>query len=73
MDKNKLLLPDGTSAAKNIHKVQKNLFIVQAELAGSKMSITEEKVKEVETIVDECERNEFRHAPACLPPVEVRE
>lgn len=44
-----------------IHDIQKNLFIIQAELAGSKMSITEEKVKELEEITDSMEKE--------LPPI----
>jgi len=39
-----------------LHSVQKNLFIIQAELAGSEMSITEEKVKELEKIIDQIEK-----------------
>ena len=35
-----------------VHDIQKNLFIVQAELAGASMSIDEEKVKELEMIID---------------------
>ena len=46
---------------KIIHNIQKNLFIVQAELAGSKMSITEEKVKDIEMLVDNIEKE--------LPPI----
>lgn len=40
---------------KIIHNIQKNLFIVQAELAGAMESITEKKVKILENIVDEIE------------------
>ena len=39
-----------------IHKIQKNLFIVQAELAGATESITEDKVKEIERIIDDIEK-----------------
>src|SRR3989344_3950891 len=46
-----------------IHDVQKNLFIVQAELAGASMSIDEEKVKEIETIIDSIEKE--------LPPIKT--
>ena len=59
--KEKLILSDGTSFSKMIHEVQKNLFIVQAEIAGSPMSITDEKVKEIEVIIDWIERE--------LPPI----
>jgi cob(I)alamin adenosyltransferase len=40
---------------------QQNLFIVQAEVAGSAISITAEKVKEIENIVDGIEK--------ILPPI----
>lgn len=46
-----------------IHDVQKNLFIVQAELAGASMSIDEGKVKEIETIIDNIEKK--------LPPIKT--
>ena len=46
-----------------IHDIQKNLFIVQAELAGASMSIDEEKVKELEMIVDFVEKE--------LPPIKT--
>ena len=55
-EKEKLILPDGTMASKEIHNIQNNLFIVQAELAGSKMSMTQEKVEEVEIIIDYIEK-----------------
>jgi cob(I)alamin adenosyltransferase len=55
-EKEKLMLVDGTSFAKMVHEVQKNLFIIQAEVAGSKMSITEDKIKEIEMIIDSIER-----------------
>lgn len=38
-----------------VHVIQKNLFIVQAELGGSDMTIGEEKVKDVERIIDAIE------------------
>lgn len=44
-----------------LHSVQKNLFIIQAEIAGSEMSITDLKVKEVESIIVEVEKE--------LPPI----
>ena len=46
---------------KIIHEVQKSLFIIQAELAGSKIFITEEKIKELEDIINAIEKE--------LPPV----
>src|SRR3989338_3152210 len=51
------------SFAEIILEVQQNLFIVQAEVAGSEMSITEEKIKKVEYIVDEIEK--------VLPPIKT--
>jgi len=44
-----------------ILEVQQNLFIVQAEVAGSDLHITDEKIKRVEKIVDEIEK--------VLPPI----
>lgn len=59
--KEKFLLPNGESVAKVVHGVQENLFIIQAELAGASMSISDEKIKELEKIVDEIEKE--------LPPI----
>ena len=44
-----------------ILEVQQNLFIVQAEVAGSTLNITEDKVAGIEKIVDEIEK--------ILPPI----
>lgn len=44
-----------------ILEVQQNLFIVQAEVAGSTLFISEEKIKKIEEIVDEIEKT--------LPPI----
>lgn len=44
-----------------ILEVQQNLFIVQAEVAGSTLSIAQEKINKVENIVDEIEK--------VLPPI----
>ena len=60
-EKENLILADGTHFSKMIHEVQKNLFIIQAEVAGSSMSITLEKIKEIEEIIDWVERE--------LPPI----
>src|SRR3989338_6097841 len=46
-----------------VHKIQQNLFIVQAELAGAPKTITKEKVKEVEKLVDAVEKE--------LPPIKT--
>lgn len=56
-----LVLPGSIRALYFIHQVQKNLFIVQAELAGSEISIKEEKVKEIEFVIDAIEKE--------LPPI----
>lgn len=61
--KEKLVLPDGSAFSQRIHDVQKNLFIIQAEVAGSEMSITEDKIKEIEKIVDDIEKE--------LPPIKT--
>jgi cob(I)alamin adenosyltransferase len=53
---NKLELSDGVSFSKIIHDTQKNLFIVQAEVAGSKMAISKDKIKEIEIIIDWVEK-----------------
>ncbi len=44
-----------------LNTVQQNLFIIQAELAGAPKTIAESKVKEVEKIVDDIEKE--------LPPI----
>ncbi len=46
-----------------VHDIQKNLFIIQAELAGASMSIDEEKIKEVEAIINSIEKE--------LPPIKT--
>ena len=61
--KEKLLVQNKISGDGIIHNIQKNLFIVQAELAGASMSIDEEKVKELETIIDSIEKE--------LPPIKT--
>jgi len=59
--KEKFSIPNKTSFEKIIHNAQKNLFIIQAEIAGSKKIIDEKKVKELEKIIDEIEKE--------LPPI----
>ncbi len=44
-----------------VQTVQQNLFIIQAELAGTPMSITEEKVAELEKLTDTAEKE--------MPPI----
>ena len=55
-EKDNFILPNSTKVAKEIKNVQNNLFIIQAELAGSSMSMTKEKVGEVEMIIDSIEK-----------------
>ncbi|MBP6854698.1 MAG: cob(I)yrinic acid a,c-diamide adenosyltransferase [Candidatus Pacebacteria bacterium] len=46
-----------------IHEVQENLFVIQAELAGSKMSIGEDKLKKCEEIISNIEN--------MMPPIKT--
>jgi len=55
------LFVDKFEVSQIVHEIQKNLFIIQAELAGASMSIDEEKLKELENIVDTVEKE--------LPPI----
>ncbi len=55
--KNNLLLSEA------IGRIQQDLFIIQAELAGAKKTITQEKVKWLEGIVDAIEK--------ILPPIKT--
>ncbi|MFA4975795.1 MAG: cob(I)yrinic acid a,c-diamide adenosyltransferase [Candidatus Paceibacterota bacterium] len=59
----KLLIYKNVAADQIVHDIQKNLFIIQAELAGASMSIDEEKVKELEKIIDSIEKE--------LPPIKT--
>jgi len=52
---------NNTSLAEIVHDIQKNLFIIQAEVAGAPKTITEDKVRELEEIVDNIEKE--------LPPI----
>ncbi|MFA6524616.1 MAG: cob(I)yrinic acid a,c-diamide adenosyltransferase [Candidatus Paceibacterota bacterium] len=49
------------SFEKIVYDVQKNLFIIQAEVAGSEMHIAEAKVKDIEKIINDIEKE--------LPPI----
>ena len=44
-----------------IHEIQKNLFIIQAEVAGADKTIIEQKIKDLESIIDSIEK--------VLPPI----
>jgi cob(I)alamin adenosyltransferase len=54
-------VPDGRLFFQIIDEVQQNLFIVQAELAGADKKIISEKVKKIENIINEIEKE--------LPPI----
>ncbi len=56
-----IMFSDDLSVSQIVHGVQKNLFIIQAELAGSEMSIDEPKIKEIEFYIDSIEK--------MLPPI----
>ena len=47
---------DTLSFEKIIHEIQKNLFIIQAEVAGAKKSVTKEKVEELENFINSIEK-----------------
>ena len=42
--------------SKTIENIQENIFIISARIAGADKNITEEKVKEIEAIIAECEK-----------------
>lgn len=52
---------NGQPLALIVHAVQKNLFIIQAELAGADKTIEESKVKEMEEVINAIEK--------VLPPI----
>ncbi len=52
---------EGIPLCQIVHDIQRNLFIIQAELAGADKSIEEAKVKEVEELINKIE--------AKLPPI----
>lgn len=54
---------DFDSAGDMIHDVQKDLFIIQAELAGSKIAISQSKVENLEKIIAKIEKT--------IPPIKT--
>ena len=60
-EKENLMFSDGVISSEVVLDIQKNLFIIQAELAGSEMSITEDKIKYIEKIINDIEKE--------LPPI----
>lgn len=50
-----------TSLSEIVHEMQKNLFVIQAEIAGADKSVEERKIKELEEIIDGIEME--------LPPI----
>jgi len=61
--KEKFFTGNYTTWGEVINNIQKNLFIIQAEIAGASMSIPEEKIIELENIVDAIEKE--------LPPIKT--
>ncbi len=61
LEKNGAKLPDGSSYAAYLHRLQEDLFVIQAELAGTPMSTKEERVRDVERVINEIEKT--------LPPI----
>lgn len=55
------LKADGKSFSDIVHKVQENLFIIQAELAGAEKTIDEKKLREMEELINVIEKE--------LPPI----
>ena len=49
--------------SETVHRIQQDLFIIQAELAGAPKTITQEKVKWLEEIIDGIEKT--------LPPIKT--
>jgi len=60
---NKLSFAENILVGEELDKIQQDLFIVQAELAGAEKSISEEKIKHLEFIVDTIEKE--------LPPIKT--
>ena len=53
----------GESLVSIVHNIQENLFIIQAEVAGADKKITEDKILEIEKIIDSIEKE--------LPPIKT--
>ena len=51
------------SFAQIVHDIQQTLFIIQSEIGGSKMTVSDEKVKDIEYLVDTIEK--------ILPPIKT--
>lgn len=49
--------------SKVIENIQENIFIISAHIAGADKNLTEEKVKEIEAVIAECEKE--------LPPIKT--
>jgi len=57
-------LPDSTIVVpETLNRIQQDLFIIQAELAGAPKTITQDKVLWLEKIIDDIEKN--------LPPIKT--
>ncbi len=53
----------GEEDKKTIHQIQENLFIIQAEVAGADKHMTEDKILEIETLINKIEKE--------LPPIKT--
>lgn len=51
----------GEKISNIVHEIQKNLFIIQAELAGAEKTIEEKKVKDLEELINNIEKE--------MPPI----
>lgn len=60
-EKNLAVKSLGKEVGDLVNEIQHNLFIIQAELAGSKMTIGEEKVKYLEEVINKIEQE--------MPPI----
>ena len=54
---------NATRFSKIVHELQQNLFSVQAELAGAPKSVSAERVKEIEALIDAAEK--------AMPPIKT--
>lgn len=62
-DQGESLALEGLSLVSTVHGIQENLFIIQAEVAGADKKITEDKILEIEKIIDCIEKE--------LPPIKT--
>lgn len=56
-------LVEDRSFVQIVHDIQQTLFVIQAEVAGSQMTVSEDKVKDLELVIDTIEKK--------LPPIKT--